>query len=96
MVSILVFLYWQPARRSNHDGRHAGDHPDPGCDRACVGFRRGKKIVSLLPIIVYLQLLHMVSTASARYSVPIIPHVLLFSVYATCMAMRVEEDDVPR
>lgn len=47
-----------------------------------LAWRRRSALLALLPILAYFPLLHMASTSSARYSVPILPYVLLLAVYA--------------
>ena len=40
----------------------------------------GKKIVPLLLVVLYFMLLHMVTTAFVRYSIPVMPYMIIFGI----------------
>ncbi len=47
-----------------------------------LAWRRRSALLGLLPILAYFPLLHMASTSSARYSVPVLPYILILAVFA--------------
>ena len=44
-------------------------------------FREGKPVFPLVLVILYFSLLHMAATSNVRYTVPIIPYVIILAVY---------------
>lgn len=46
-----------------------------------IALKNGKRVIPFIIIILYFTLLHMAATASARYSAPIIPYIILLAVY---------------
>ena len=65
----------------------------PACLGLYFAFKDEKPIMPIALIIIYFSLLHMAATANVRYSVPLVPYVMILAVYGVSQFKRLARSD---